>query len=276
MDPVFLQLGDSFQLRYHGLFWALGILVGYLIARRDLKWIEAEINEDDLFNLIIFTFIGGIIGARAFYVFIHWEFYSSSRVPWYEFAAIWQGGLSIFGGLVAGPITLWLVCQAQGHPFGKLADLFAPSFLMAQVFGKLGNFMNGDTHGLPTELPWGVVFHYGPAAREFPGMALHPVMLYEALLNLIAFGLLFSIRKMGFRPGMVAAVYMILFGSIRFVEAFFRADEAVIMDVKLAFPLSALLALSGLVLILFLGLHEEEQVQRKRETQYLPKRQWKL
>lgn len=275
MNPVFLQIGD-FQLRYLGLFWALGILAGYLLARRDLESARTAFDEDDLFNQIIFATIGAVIGARGYYVLLNWEFYTSSRVPWYEFLQFWHGGMAVHGGLLGGIFALWLTCRVQGWSFGKAADLLAPGLLLAQSAGLAGNLMNGDAHGLPTDLPWGLVFHYGPAAKAFPGMALHPTMLYEMLLNLVAFGLIFSIRHQGLKPGFVGAVYLILYGLIRFVMAFFRADELELMGVKAAFPASALLALSGVAAVFVFRLYEEYKPARQRETQYLPKRQWKL
>lgn len=275
MNPVFLQIGD-FQLRFLGLFWALGILAGYLLVQRDVKKAETQFDEDGLFDLIIFATIGAVIGARAYYVLLNWEFYSSSRVPWYEFALFWHGGMAVHGGLLGGILALWIAATMHGWSFGKAADLLAPGLLLAQAFGLLGNLMNGDAHGLPTDLPWGLVFHYGPAAKEFPGMALHPTMLYEMLLNLIAFGLLYSIRGQELKPGFVGAVYLILYGAIRFVMAFFRADELEWLGVKMAFPASALIALGGVAAIFVFKLYEEYKPAQRRETQYLPKRQWKL
>jgi len=274
VHPILFEIG-SFQLRYYGLMYALGILAVYLLGQRDLAWAKVGVDNDGLFNLIIYTFVGAIVGARVYYVLFNLDYYRSQDLPWWEFVALWHGGLAIHGGLITGPLTLYLVSQYQKLPFARLADLFAPYLLLAQAIGRIGNLMNGDAHGVPTDLPWGIVFHYGPASREFPGIALHPVMLYEMVLNLIGFGLLYSIRKKGLKPGFVTAAYMIAYGVIRFVVSFFRADDLYFWGIRAPHVASILLVGLGLGLIFGLKLHKPDLEKKKKEQQFLPKRQWK-
>jgi phosphatidylglycerol:prolipoprotein diacylglycerol transferase len=111
--------------------------------------------------------------------------------------------------------------------FWALTDALAPSLILGQAIGRIGNFTNGDAFGLPTTLPWGIRFPAdSPAGRAFPGQATHPSMIYEMLLNLMIFGFLWGwARKRGFRDGFITAMYFILYAVARSVVSFTRADS---------------------------------------------------
>jgi phosphatidylglycerol:prolipoprotein diacylglycerol transferase len=101
------------------------------------------------------------------------------------------------------------------------------------VFGRFGNFMNGDAHGVPTSLPWGIVFPKGSiAGDEFPGQPLHPVMLYELVLNLASFFVLWGLRKKDHKSGFIFALYLMGYGVIRFFVTFFRADDLYVGGIR--------------------------------------------
>jgi len=276
LSPILFKIGD-FHLSYYGLIYGLAILVVYLLASKGLKSRELDLNEDDLLNMMILTFLGAVVGARAYYVLLNWDYYSSTKIPWFEFALFWHGGLGLHGGLIGGALSLWLLCKFQALPFIKITDLFAPLLLLGQGIGRVGNFINGESYGTPTSLPWGVVFQYGPAARNYPGLALHPVMLYEALADLFGFLLLYWWSGKKQNPGFASAVYLIIYGLIRFCLSFLRVDELQFMGVKAAAILSILMICVATALIIWFGLYREERVlKKKEEQQFLPKRQWKL
>ena len=102
----------------------------------------------------------------------------------------------------------------------------APFIMLGQVFGRFGNFMNGDAHGGPTHLPWGIIFPAGtPAGDQYPGIPTHPTMLYELLLNFIAFLILYRLREKKHKEGYIFAVYIICYAINRTIVSFFRADD---------------------------------------------------
>jgi prolipoprotein diacylglyceryl transferase len=110
--------------------------------------------------------------------------------------------------------------------FWVLTDAFVPSLILGQAIGRIGNLTNGDAFGLPTTLPWGIRFPAGsPAGMTFPGLATHPSMIYEMILNLGIFAFLWGIRKKGFRDGFSTAMYFILYALARSVVSFTRADS---------------------------------------------------
>lgn len=222
MDPVIFQIGP-FALRYYGLMYALAALVGGWLLGKEARRKGIPLTDDQRWNLILFVLFGGILGARIYYVAFNWDYYGKflSEIP-----AIWHGGLAIHGGLIGGVLTgIWYV-RRHRLPFWKLADAGALSTILGQAFGRFGNFMNGDAHGIPTTKPWGIVFPPGSiAGHEFPGIPLHPVMLYELVLDLAGFFLLWSIRKKPWGDGFIFCSYLLLYSVIRFFVSFFRADD---------------------------------------------------
>ena len=103
---------------------------------------------------------------------------------------------------------------------------FAPSLILGQSFGRIGCFFNGDAHGYPTDLPWGMVYSpESPAGQMFPGQAIHPTQLYEMILNLIIFGILWKVRKKMKTNGHLFLLYVMLYSIIRIFVEHFRADK---------------------------------------------------
>jgi phosphatidylglycerol:prolipoprotein diacylglycerol transferase len=197
------------------------------------------LSSDDSWNLIMYCLLGGIIGARMYYVAFNWSYYGSNPS---EIPAIWHGGLAIHGGLIGGVlIGLWFV-RRHHISFWPLADAAAPIMILGQAFGRFGNFMNGDAHGTPTTMPWGIVFPpTSIAGREFGPIPLHPVMLYELGLNALAFAFLWSIRKRSWGDGFIFCLYLIFYSVIRFFVSFFRADDLYLGSLRAPHVVSVLL-----------------------------------
>ncbi len=248
MNPILFEF-NGFALRYYGLMYALALLICHPMLKADRPWHGLQrLSDDRLMDLLIYSFFAGLAGARLYYVALNGEHYFNSVQPWWEFLAIWHGGLAIHGALLAAPLALWGLAKRQGLPFLPLLDLFACQMLLGQAIGRLGNLMNGDAHGLPTNQPWGLVFPYGPAAYEFPGQTLHPVMLYESLLCLGGWLVLRSLRKGGFQPGFFACLYVMLYAAIRGFTSQFRADDLYLAGLKAPY----LVSLAGFALALAL------------------------
>lgn len=219
--------------------YVVAIVVGYFLVKSEVRRKEMNLTPDDVMNLIFWIVLGGIIGARIYYVVFNWDLYWPD---WKEMAAIWHGGLAIHGGILGGFLGGFIYCRTKGVPFLKGADVVAPALILGQGFGRLGNFMNGDAHGLPTEMPWGIVFPPGSIAGEqFPHMPLHPTMLYEMGINLAIFFFLWSIRKRPAKDGFIISLYLILYSAGRFVVSFFRADSLMIGELRAAHLISVVI-----------------------------------
>ena len=165
-----------------------------------------------------------LIGARLYYVAFQWDYYGRHPL---DIVKLWQGGLAIHGGVLAGLIAVWVFARVKRVRFWALTDALCPSLILGQAIGRIGNLTNGDAFGLPTTLPWGIRFPLSsPAGQAFPGQATHPSMIYEMILNLLIFALLWGwARKRGYRDGFVTAAYFILYAVARSIVSFTRADS---------------------------------------------------
>lgn len=219
--------------------YVVGTLVGIFLLRREARRLKIPLSEDSQVNLVLLVVFAGILGGRIYYVIFNWGYYSRNPL---EIPAIWHGGLAIHGGLIAGVLAgLWFV-RKHHLSFLQLADTVAPMMVLAQAFGRFGNFMNGDANGYPTSLPWGIVFPPSSiAGRQFGPVPTHPTMLYELVWDLAIFALLWRLRLRPRKRGFQFCLYLILYSAGRgFIESF-RADSLMLGAWRVAQLISALL-----------------------------------
>ncbi|MFQ6112248.1 MAG: prolipoprotein diacylglyceryl transferase [Nitrospinota bacterium] len=222
MHPVLIQLGP-FEIRFYGLMYVIAILVGLKLVRGEAERKGLGLSADEAGNFVLLAVVLGIIGARLYYVAFRWDYYSRALL---EIPAIWHGGLAIHGGIAGGVVGGVIFTRRKRLPFFRFADAVAPSIILGQTFGRFGNFMNGDAHGLPTDLPWGITFPpESIAGQEFPETPLHPTMLYELVLNFLIFLTLWRLRRRPHGDGFIFSLYLILYSAGRFVVSFYRADS---------------------------------------------------
>jgi len=259
MHPILLQIG-SFTLRWYGVMIAAACLVGVWVAGREAE--RRGIGKGTIQDFSLYAIMGAILGARLYYVvFTEWSYVKSN--PFSVFA-IWQGGLAIHGAILGGLLVgLWYT-RKHKIAFWRLADTVAPSLILGQAIGRIGCFFNGDAHGYPTSLPWGLVYApESPAGRMFPGQPLHPTQLYEMGFNLIIFGILWKVRKHLNVDGHLFLLYVILYSVIRIVVEFFRAD-------KLTYWGNISTAQSIGIIGIILGFSLMFALRRKRWGQFYP------
>lgn len=222
MHPILLQIGPVI-VRYYGLMYVIGISLGFYLLSKEVRRKKLELSTDNLLDLLLWTVPSAIIGARLYYVAFHWSYYGSRPL---DILKLWQGGLAIHGGVLAGIFVVFLFSRRRKVAFWDLTDAFVPSLILGQAIGRIGNLTNGDAFGLPTTLPWGIHFPAeSPAGMAFPGQATHPSMIYEMILNLAIFAFLWGIRKRGYRSGFSTAMYFILYAVARSIVSFTRADS---------------------------------------------------
>ncbi|MGQ9631130.1 MAG: prolipoprotein diacylglyceryl transferase [bacterium] len=269
MHPILFEWGPI-QIRYYGLMYAVAILFAIFLSRKEA--IRRNINPDLMLEFVVYAVIGGIIAARLYYVAFNWSYYSYRPK---DIFAIWKGGLAIHGGLIGGIIAGVIYGRIQKLNPWVLGDIAAPCIALGMVFGRFGNFMNGDAHGYPLhseKLPpflrgfpdWmGIVFPSGTmAGNEFPNTPLHPVMLYELVLNLINFAVLWGVRKKEYPRGTLFLVYIINYAIIRSAVTVFRADDLYVIPQVLRAPhaISAIMvAVAGVLLFVKYRNFEEER-----------------
>jgi phosphatidylglycerol:prolipoprotein diacylglycerol transferase len=248
MHPVLAKIGPI-TIHYYGLMYVIAFAVGFVLLTKEVRRKEIPLSTEGLLDLLLWTVPTAIIGARLYYVAFQWDYYGSHPV---DIIKIWQGGLAIHGGVLAGVLTVYLFARAKRILFWALTDALVPSLILGQAIGRIGNLMNGDAFGTPTSLPWGIRFPLSsPAGAAFPGEATHPAMIYEMLLNLMIFVYLWAIRKRGHKNGFSTAMYFVLYAIARSVVSFTRGDSLWLGPIRAAHVISGIfvVAFGGLIWI---------------------------
>lgn len=221
MHPELLQLGPL-HVRSYGAMMAVAFLVGTWLSLREAR--RLGLDEDRLVNVILVTLIASILGARALYVLEHLQEF---RREWGSMLAVWQGGLTLYGGIAAGTFAGLLAATRFGLPRWLVADALTPALALGTMFGRLGCFLNGCRYGSPTSGPFGVTFPPGSFAQlEFGDVPVHPSQLYNAAAGLALFGLVWFLRTRLRTPGLLLWVFLSLFALVRIPIDLTRAWEA--------------------------------------------------
>lgn len=197
-----------FSLPSYGLMVALGYLAGIWFVFRRAQ--AANLKKEALSDLIFYSVLGGMLGAKLFYAATYWGVLTGG--PWAKLAYLlrtFQYGFVFYGGLAGGSAAFLLSAHRLRVPPLRAADLFSPALALGHAFGRVGCFLAGCCHGSPSGRWPGVVFT-DPACETSPallGVPLHPVQLYEAAGNLLIFFLLAAALRGGRKPGFVLAFY---------------------------------------------------------------------
>jgi len=215
LDPVLLSIGPI-SIRWYGLMYAISFLIVYYYLKRQVKAGNAPFSLDDVDWLLTWLVVGMIVGARTAEVLIYAPGYYFANPS--EIIAIWHGGLSFHGALVGLMLAGWLFCRKKGISFLRLADLVIVPASIGQSLGRIGNFINGELFGRPTDLPWGVVFPGAEGAR-------HPSQLYESFYNVIIFAVLYSQRNKKWPDGSLFALFLVVYSVFRGITEFFRQPD---------------------------------------------------
>jgi phosphatidylglycerol:prolipoprotein diacylglycerol transferase len=221
IDPVLVQIGP-FAIRWYALAYIVGIVLGWLVARRTVALAPAVATREQLDDAVTWITLGIILGGRLGYVL----FYRPGHYLFHplEILAVWQGGMSFHGGMLGVVIALWLFCRRQGLDPLAFGDRVAPVVPIGLLFGRLANFVNGELWGRVTDVPWGVVFpNGGPLPR-------HPSQLYQAFLEgaVLLAVLLWLVHRPAIRArrGFVVGAFLAGYGMARLTGEFFRQPDA--------------------------------------------------
>jgi len=241
-DPVAFTLG-GFAVRWYGLTALAAIALAVVLVRRGA--VRAGVPTAVVDDGAIWVGVAALVGGRALYI-VQNELPDLAIHPLHALA-IWHGGLSFYGGLVAGLIVLWLFARRRGLAFGRAADLVAPAAAAGQAVGHIGCLIGGDSYGLPSDGPLAIVYRNAGAMAP-QGIPLHPTQLYEALaLAGLAAVLWVGRGRLGaIGPGAIAATYLLANAAIRFGLFFLRDDLVVAGGLKVTQLIAIAIAVGAL------------------------------
>ena len=212
IDPVLFKIW-FFEIRYYGLAYFIGFLLAFFHLKKNQK--ELNLSEEQVYDIILYLFIGIIFGARIFY-FIFDEPYTLIHDP-LEFFKIWHGGMDFFGSLFGVLISIYLYCNYTKINFYKLSDVLVFPATIALILGRIANFINGEIVGTTSSLPWCVVFKGYIGCR-------HPYQIYAAISHLVLLLTLFKFKSLKNKDGFLLVIFLFGYGILRFLIDFFR-DE---------------------------------------------------
>lgn len=232
---IFLQIPSPSVASFHIgpltiHFYALCLIAGMAVAGwiAQRRFVARGGNPDKFQNIILVAIVFGIVGARAYHVVTdHQLYFGSGRNP-LDALKIWNGGLGIMGGVALGALGAWLMARHYKINFTALADCIAPTMLIGQGIGRLGNWFNQELFGRPTELPWGLQIdraHRPDGYEEYA--TFHPTFLYEMIWNFTgAAVLIWAERKFKIGHGRLCMLYIAWYTFGRFFIEALRIDPA--------------------------------------------------
>jgi len=254
IDPVLLQLGPL-AVRWYGLMYVVGILAGLYVALPYAR--QRGLDDESLWEVFLWGLIGGLAGARLYYV-IQSDLGAYLAQPWRIFA-VWEGGMAFYGAVVGATIAAAIACQRAKVPFWTLVDMGAILAAVGQGFGRVGNIINGDIVGYPTDLPWGVIYRNPRSFVPDHTVAYQPAAFYELLFNVLLFAILWSLRFRLRQPGLLFATYLIAYSVGQFVLFFWRDNEVVLWGLKNAQLTALVVLVAGLALSWWLSRAQPQQ-----------------
>jgi phosphatidylglycerol:prolipoprotein diacylglycerol transferase len=237
MFPILFQKG-SVTLYFYGVMIAIAFLLVLFLARR--RATSFGFRPEFISDFCFYVLLAGIAGARLFYVLEHYSYYQEHLL---EIPMLFKGGLVFYGGLITALLTSVVLLKKHEYDWRIFADFFIPYLPLGHALGRVGCFMNGCCYGVTTL--WG----------------MHPVQLYEAILNLAICMFLLFLRHRKLKPkGALLPIYMLMYGIGRFVLEFFRGDTVLLWGpLRVSQGVSALFIIVALVLYSFLKHHEKKK-----------------
>ncbi len=252
IDPVLFSIGPI-HVRWYGIMYLLGFIGCYFLLQKQERSKQIGLLGATAQDLIFYLAVGVIAGGRLGYIL----FYEYNDLLAYiknplEIIATWHGGMSFHGGLIGCVITAWIFSRRRKMPFAVLADSVIVTCPIGLGLGRLGNFINAELLGRPSDVPWAMIF---PAGGPIPR---HPTQLYEALAEgLLLFIIMWRLRKKPFKDGMMVGFFLLFYGILRFIIEFFKEPDPQIGFLLTYFTMGQILCIAqiaaGVVLIFYLN-----------------------
>ena len=245
IDPVAFSIGPL-SIHWYGILIAAGMILAYLLANYEAN--RKGLPEGTFVDLMFYIIIASLVGARLYYVLFNFEYYASNPAA---IIRVDQGGMAIHGGLIGGFVAGIIYARVKGYSFMQIADITAPSILLGQVVGRLGNFINQEAHG-------------GEVTREFleslmlpefiinqmyiDGAYYHPTFLYESIWNIIGIVLILLLRP-HLKIGQSILLYLIYYSVGRFFIEGLRTDSLMLTESLRAAQMISIVLIVGAIAV---------------------------
>ena len=247
VNPIAFSIG-SIDVAWYGIMVALAVVTVVAWSLLSVKK-SPRLTYDLVLNAALVGIPSGVIFSRLLHVFERWDYFSQ-----HPGEIIGGEGLTIWGAVLGAAIGIWIYSRIRKISFGYLADVIAPGIILSQAIGRIGCTLNGCCYGVPTDLPWGIVYtdlysHGFKASQDAftMGMGLHPTQVYEIFYNLAVFGVLLILRKR-FRPdGSLFLIYLVCYGAWRLGIDFIRDRDIILFGLDEA-------QLISIVVLIFAGI----------------------
>lgn len=253
MIPVLFEIGPI-KVYSYGLMLGIAFLLGNSILSNDLK--RKNIDPAIAGTVTILAVVFGIAGAKLLHLIEHWSEFVQRPVD----MAFSAGGLTWYGGFIVGIIAVSVYVRSRQVPFLRFLDSLGIALILAYGVGRIGCHLSGDgDYGFPTDLPWGTNYENGTcppscAFRAFPEMAgipdttpCHPTPVYELLMGLAGFGMLWKLRTRGLADGKLFMIYLMLASLFRFLVEFLRLNPRVFLGLSEAQLIAGVLFVAGVI-----------------------------
>ena len=248
MEPI-IDLG-IISIHWYSILLFIAILIGSNLAIKEAK--KHGFEEDFMVNLLFLTVIIGIVGARIYYVIFNFDYYQNNLL---EIFKVWNGGLAIHGGIIAGLITIAIICYKKKINLLKILDYLVVGLIIAQAIGRWGNFFNGEAHGAITSLNYLESLHLPKFIIE--GMYINgnyyiPTFLYESVWCFIGFIIMLILRRKKFMNiGYLTSFYLVWYGVERFFVEGLRTDSLMFLSLRVAQLVSLIMIIIGIVIFIY-------------------------
>lgn len=258
IEPVAFKL-FGWPVYWYGVIIGLAMLLAITLASREIK--RKGFDEEFILDMVMWAIPIGFIGARLYYVIFEWDYYRQNLG---EIIQIWQGGIAIYGGVIAGAITVYFFSKYHGIKPAFITDVVAPYLLLAQAIGRWGNFVNQEAHG--TEVT-GDFLTNGLHLPDFivqgmyiDGAYFHPTFFYESVWNVICVIFLLTLRRREktLRLGETTLLYIMLYALGRFFIEGLRTDSLYIGSLRVSQGLSVLLFVTAIALFAWLRMKKSQ------------------
>jgi phosphatidylglycerol:prolipoprotein diacylglycerol transferase len=260
LDPVLFTIG-GLKVHWYGIMIAVGLYAGIQVALRDSP--RRGISREALMNVALLAAVLGVAGGRLYYVvqnnpsfFLHHPI---------QIIAVWQGGMAYFGAIFGGALAMAISAWRWRLPFWSLLDVGAIGMTVGQAFGRIGNIVNGDIVGYKTN-GWG--FEYTNPNTFGPlNTPVQPANLYELLIAVVLFLILWNLRLRVHPEGMLAMIYIVLYSISQFFIFFLRDNIVIVAGLKQAQLTALVVILLTIPIMIFLRMRESRGATREHRTE---------